>query len=105
MIKSGGNSLNVDALRRIVDTRGREYVCRIRTLAAEKDGALMENKLLAYLPGAFSTLALAMAATGLFGLLSYQVANRTGEIGIRMALGAERRQIQWMIFSQVTRWL
>jgi putative ABC transport system permease protein len=100
LIKTAGNSLSVDALRKIVRAGGREYVDRVRTLADEKDGALMENKLLAYLSGAFSALALAMAATGLFGLLSYQVANRTGEIGIRMALGARGKQIQWMILRQ-----
>ncbi len=101
LIKTAGNSLNVDALRKIVDGGGREYVYRVRTLADEKDGALMENRLLAYLSGAFSALALAMAAIGLFALLSHQVANRTGEIGIRMALGARAAQIQWMILRQI----
>ena len=43
-----------------------------------------------------------LAATGLFGLLTYQVASRTGEIGIRMALGAQRGQIQWLIMRQIS---
>ncbi|MDQ2711736.1 MAG: ABC transporter permease [Acidobacteriota bacterium] len=101
LIKTASSSLNLEALRKIVDSRGHEYVYRVRTLVDEKDGALMENKLLAYLSEAFSGLALAMAATGLFGLLSYQVANRTSEIGLRMALGAQRAQIQWMIVRQI----
>ncbi len=101
LLKTRSNSLNVDALRKIVNARGREYVYRVRTLSNEKDGGLMENRLLAYLSGAFSALALLMAATGLFGLLSYQVANRTGEIGIRMALGAEQGQIGWLILRQI----
>jgi predicted permease len=101
LLKTIGNGLNVDSLRRIVNARGREYVDRVRTLADEKDGALMEDRMLASLSGAFSALALMMAGTGLFGLLSYQVGNRTGEIGIRMALGAERRQIRWLILRQI----
>ena len=44
-----------------------------------------------------------MAAVGLFGLLSYQVANRTGEIGVRMALGARRSQIRWLVLGQTVR--
>ncbi len=101
LIKTIGNTLHVEALRRIVNARGREYVYRVRTLGDEKDGALMEDRLLASLSGAFSALALMMAGTGLFGLLSYQVGNRTGEIGIRMALGAERSQIRWLILRQI----
>jgi ABC-type antimicrobial peptide transport system permease subunit len=85
----------------VVDRLGREYVERARPLEAEKDGALVEDRVMAYLSGAFGVLALVLAATGLFGLLSYQVANRTGEIGIRMALGARRGQIQWLVVRQV----
>jgi ABC-type antimicrobial peptide transport system permease subunit len=103
LIKTASNHLNVEALRKIVNSHGREYVDRVRTISEEKDGALMENKLLAYLSEAFSGLALAMAATGLFGVLSYYVASRTNEIGLRMALGAKRLQIQWMVVGQVAR--
>jgi predicted permease len=46
---------------------------------------------------AFAVISLVLAAAGLFGVLSYMVASRTGELGIRMALGASRRQILWMI--------
>ncbi len=62
---------------------------------------MIEERLLAWLSGAFGLLALALAATGLFGLLSYHVASRTGEIGLRMALGAQGGQIQALIVRQI----
>ena len=101
LIKTRGNDLDIDSVRRIVSAGGREYVDRVRTLGDEKDGALMEDRMLATLSGAFSALALMMAGIGLFGLLSYQIGNRTGEIGIRMALGAERKQIRWLVLRQI----
>jgi hypothetical protein len=52
--------------------------------------------------GAFGVLALILAAAGLFGLLSYRVANRRSEIGICMALGAQRVQIQSMVLRHIT---
>jgi ABC-type antimicrobial peptide transport system permease subunit len=99
VVKTGGG-LSAALMRQTVSRLGREYVQRIHTLSAEIDGALVENRLTAYLSGTFGLLALVLAATGLFGLLSYQVANRTGEIGIRLALGARRGQIQWLMVRQ-----
>ena len=101
LVRSAAPTPPAAMLRRMVDRAGREYVDRVRSLDTEKDGALVENRVVAYLSGAFGLLALVLAATGLFGLLSYQVASRTGEIGIRMALGARGGQIQWMVVRQI----
>ena len=49
----------------------------------------------------FGAPGLALAAIGLYGLLSYTVARRTNEIGIRLALGAERRRVLWIVIRDV----
>ena len=59
------------------------------------------EKLLAELCSALAVLALMIACVGLYGTISYTVARRTGEIGIRMALGAQRGPIVWMVLRQV----
>ena len=105
LIKTRRAALDATAVRQIVARNGHEFVERFSTIDAEIDTALIENLFLAYLSVAFSTLALVMAAVGLFGLLSYQVANRTAEIGIRMALGAKQSQIRWLVLGQTMRLL
>ncbi len=90
----------MDTLRRTVRGAGHEYVERTSTVEQQRDNALLPERLLAGLSSAFGVLALVLAATGLFGLMAYEVAGRTGEIGIRIALGATRADIGRMIFGE-----
>jgi ABC-type antimicrobial peptide transport system permease subunit len=61
---------------------------------------LLQERLLAGLGASFGCLALTLAAIGLFGLLSFFVTTRTSEIGLRIALGAERWHICRMVISE-----
>jgi predicted permease len=69
-------------------------------LATQVDRTLGQDKLLAQLSAAFGLLALLLASLGLYGLLSYGVARRTAEIGMRMALGARMRDVRWMVMRE-----
>ena len=59
--------------------------------------SISEQVMFARLAGCFGVLAVVLIATGLYGTLSYRVSKRSAEIGVRMALGAQRGQIVWMI--------
>jgi predicted permease len=75
-------------------------VAQPRTLAQQVDEILVLERLLAALGGAFGILCLALTAVGLYGLLAYSVARRTAEIGLRIALGAERGRILWLVLRE-----
>jgi predicted permease len=72
-----------------------------RTLAVQVAESLTRERLLATLSAFFGGLALLLAAIGLYGVISHNMARRRGEIGIRMALGAERRRILRMAMGDV----
>jgi predicted permease len=72
----------------------------IQTLADELDAVLIRQRLLATLGTTFSLLALLLAGVGLYGLVAFAVVRRTREIGLRVALGAERRDIARMILGE-----
>jgi predicted permease len=70
------------------------------SLRAQTDESLKQERLLAQLVSFFGGLGLVLSCVGLYGIMAHAVVRRTNEIGIRMALGAERRNIIWMVLKE-----
>jgi predicted permease len=68
------------------------------------DRALVQERMIAKLSIAFGALAVGLACIGLYGLIAYQVVQRTNEIGIRMALGAARTHVLWTTLRRALMW-
>jgi macrolide transport system ATP-binding/permease protein len=102
-LRTSGNPLvYVNTIREIVRRAdARVPVTNLETQTAEIDETINQEITFAKLCTAFAVLALVIACVGLYGTMSYRVAGRTGEIGIRMALGARSGAVVWMVLGEV----
>ncbi len=91
----------ISAVKPAIADVNRDVSLQFSTLALQVDESLARERLLATLSGFFGALALALAMIGLYGVMSYNIARRRNEIGIRMALGAEQSRVLRMVLREV----
>jgi len=101
-IRTGPESVGVAAaVRRVIEADRTLEVRSVRTLTEQLEETLVPERMIAKLSSFFGGLALLLAAVGLYGTMSYAVARRTNEIGIRMAVGAGQHDVVWMVLREV----
>ena len=77
-------------------------IMNVETLRQQVANSYSDQTIIAELSGFFALAAMFLSCIGLYGLMSYLVGRRTGEIGIRMALGAARSQVGWRVMREIT---
>ena len=89
-----------NAVRETVDSMGHEYVAKTHLVVETIDRSILRERVFAILSAFFGALALLLAGIGLYGLMTYNVTRRTQEIGVRVALGAARKDVLSMILRE-----
>jgi ABC-type antimicrobial peptide transport system permease subunit len=91
----------VSAIRREVATLDSEQpLAEIQTLDQRLTASVAQQRFVMAMLGGFAVLALSLAVVGIYGIMSYVSQQRTREIAIRMALGAQQKQVIWMIVRE-----
>lgn len=75
-------------------------VLKVQTIEEQFDDLIGQESFVSKLAGIFALLALTLAGVGLYGVMTYSVVRRTGELGVRMALGASSTKLLWMILKE-----
>jgi len=100
----GSPAAATDLVRRTIQAIDpSQPVANVQTLAAVVDASIADRRLILMMLGAFALVALGLAAIGLYGTMSYAAAQRTREFGIRVALGANPRDLLGLVLGQAFR--
>ncbi len=92
---------SIEEVRKVVtDVDPNLPIISVTTLSDQVNENVTQERLVAFLTFVFGGLALGLACFGLYGVMSYAVARRTPELGVRMALGASRQQVLWNILLE-----
>jgi putative ABC transport system permease protein len=95
------DSLYALARRTVTDLDGHVPILGMRTMTAQADLTLARERMVTSLTAAFGVLALVLAAIGVYALMAFNVTRRTREIGVRVALGAQRSDVVWLVLRQI----
>jgi predicted permease len=99
---AGNPSAVIAAMRREIQAMDPDIsIYRARTINEVVDRLLQHDRMFAVLASVFGLLALALTSIGVYGVVAYQITRRAGEVGIRLALGAQRRDVLWMFMREM----
>jgi len=84
----------------VLETNGKLLIANVNTIERQVRQSLMRERLVAVLSSTFGVVAVVLACVGLYGVLAFAVTRRTQEIGIRMALGATRTAVIWLVLRE-----
>ena len=101
----GETAAVASAIRAAIQPKLNGKLVQIRTLTSQLEGSLSRERLMAAVAGVFGVIALLLSAVGLYGLLTYWTTRRTHEVGVRMALGAQRSDVIWLVLRDAVRML